>query len=132
MEHLPPRSFKAHDHPVSADDPGYVASRTAMGQTRRFAERMKLAAMVPRNELASTQYCLANAGVEYLVYLPKGGAVSVDLSNAEGDFAVEWHNAATGKGSKAGTIRGGARRELQAPFDGDAVLYLSKLTTKDR
>ena len=44
--------------------------RVAMGDTRKYAERMDLASMAPYGELASTEYCLANPGVEYLVYLP--------------------------------------------------------------
>jgi hypothetical protein len=51
-----------------------------------------------------------------------GGAVTVGLSKAPGDFAVEWHNPATGKA--VGAVVGGRRRELKAPFKGDAVLYL--------
>ena len=73
MEHLPPRSFVARDHPLTPDDPGYVAARAAMGQTRRYAERMDLAAMAPSKDVASTGYCLAAPGKEYLVYLPAGG-----------------------------------------------------------
>jgi hypothetical protein len=38
--------------------------------------------------------------------------------------ATEWHNPATGKASKAGTVTGGARGQSKSPFDGDAVLYL--------
>ena len=45
---------------------------------------MNLAEMVPHGELASTDYCLANPGQEYLVYLPEGGEVTVDLSGEHG------------------------------------------------
>jgi hypothetical protein len=95
-----------------------------IGETRRWAERVNLAEMTPHNDLASTKFCLANPGFEYLVYLPKGGTVTVDLSQARGEFAVEWQNAAIGKATNAGTVSGGARRELKPPFDGDAVLYI--------
>jgi hypothetical protein len=70
MEHLPPLSAVLDDLPLSPNDPGYVASRKAMGDTRRFAERMNLATMIPQPALASTHYCLANPGKEYLVYVP--------------------------------------------------------------
>jgi hypothetical protein len=98
--------------------------RRSLGETRRWAERVNLAEMTSHNDLASTKFCLANPGFEYLVYLPKGGTVTVDLSRVRGEFAVEWQNATTGKRSKAGTVSGGAHRELKPPFDGDAVLYL--------
>jgi hypothetical protein len=105
--------------------PGYAEDvRRSLGETRRWGERVNLDEMTPHNDLASTKFCLANPGFEYLVYLPKGGTVTVDLSRVRGEFAVEWQNATTGKGTKAGTVSGGARRELKPPFDGDAVLYL--------
>jgi hypothetical protein len=122
MEHLSPLSAVLEDLPFAPDDPGYVASRRAMGQTRELAERIDLATMVPRTDLASTGYCLANARSEYLVYLPSGGNVTLDL--APGEFAVEWQSAVTGEIAKAKTINGGSKRQLTAPFSGDAVLYL--------
>jgi len=36
------------------------AMRKQMGYTLTYANKMNLAAMTPRNELASTKYCLAN------------------------------------------------------------------------
>jgi hypothetical protein len=53
MEHLPPLSAVLEDLPFAPDDPGYVASRLSMGQTRRFAERIDLAATTPRDDLAA-------------------------------------------------------------------------------
>lgn len=124
MEHLPPRSFVADDHPLTPDDPGYIASHVAMGQTRRYAERMNLAAMTPSLEIASTRYCLASLGREYLVYLPLGGTVTVDLSAAKGEMTVEWFDAPNGKTVGAANVKGGDRRGFRAPFEGAAVLYL--------
>ena len=98
--------------------------RHNLGTTRRYAERMDLAAMTPANHLASSRYCLARPGSEYLVYLPMGGTVTVNLSNEQGDFAVEWYNTATGKYFSGEPVAGGARRKFKAPFDGDAVLCL--------
>jgi hypothetical protein len=87
---------------------------------------MNLAAMMPRNDLASTQYCLANPGVEYLVYLPDGGDVTVDLSAAKAPVAVEWFNPRTGDKRSADKVNGSAQRLFQAPFEADAVLYLHR------
>jgi hypothetical protein len=126
MEHLPPQSFVARDHPLTPDDPGYVAARTAMSQTRGYAERMDLAAMAPSKEVASTGYCLVAPGKEYLVYLPAGGRVTVDLSAAKGELAVEWFDPAKDKAVTAGAARGGDRRKFEAPFSGAAVLYLAE------
>ena len=101
-----------------------VLARPAMGHTRAYAERVNLAAMTPRNDLASTEYCLANPGSEYVVYLPAGGEASVDLTAARGAIAVEWFNPRTAETRAGEKMTGGAKRQFQAPFTGDAVLYL--------
>jgi len=99
--------------------------RRNLGETRRFAERMNLAAMTPRNDLASSRYCLAQPGREYLVYLPSAGRVTVDLSQAPGAFAADWFHPATGAAKQGELVRGGGSRMLTSPFgDGEAVLYL--------
>ena len=48
------------------DRPGAENARQAMGLTRRCANRMNLTEVVPHGELASSGYCLANPGKEYL------------------------------------------------------------------
>lgn len=103
---------------------GWIAGRAAMGQTRRYAERMDLARATPQPALATTGYCLASPGTEYLVYLPDGGKVAVDLSTARGKLKAEWLQPVTGKITPSGPVAGGAKREFAAPFAGDAVLYL--------
>jgi hypothetical protein len=105
-------------------DPAWEPLRRAMGQARRLAEQVNLAAMTPTPAIASTGYCLANAGKEYVVYLPEGGTVTVDLSAAAGDLAAAWFDPATDRTTAAGPVAGGARRDLQPPFAGPAVLHL--------
>jgi hypothetical protein len=107
-------------------DPYWDVIRDAMGQSRRYAMRMDLAATEPMGNLASTNYCLANPGKEYLVFLPDGGEVTVDLSAATGDLAVEWLRPVDGTVTPGGTVAGGAERTLKTPFAGDAVLFLQK------
>ena len=85
---------------------------------------MNLAAMVPHDELASTAFCLADPGREYLVYLPDGGESVVDLAGASGTFRVEWMDPAEGTTTMGDAIAGGAKAELRAPVRGDAVLHI--------
>jgi hypothetical protein len=131
------KSFTRGHNPIYMDPlrrPDWVRSseaemegaREAMGQTRRMAERVNLAAMTPRSELASTGYCLAEPGSEYLVYLPKGGEVTVDLSAASGSLAVEWFNPRSGEATQGQSTSGGQRRSFKPPFGGDAVLCILK------
>jgi hypothetical protein len=105
-------------------NPGYVASRRAMGQTRKLADRIDLARMAPRNDLASTRYCLADPGEAYLVCLPRGGEVTADLSTVDVSLAVEWIHPVEGTETRGEPLTGGARRSLRSPFAGEAVLYL--------
>lgn len=102
--------------------------RRAMGVTRRLAERVNLAAMTPLPDLASTRFCLAQPGREYLVYLPQGGEVTVDVTVVSGEIEVEWFNPDTGETSPAKSASGGTSRTFKSPFASHAVLYLRKPT----
>jgi hypothetical protein len=118
-------------HP-QGDIPGADSVREAMGQTWMMARRMNVAQMVPRNDLASTRYCLAKPGEEYLVYLPDGGEVTVDVSATRGQLEVEWLNPQTGILSAHAPVPGGERRLFRAPFEGHAVLHLAAKGAGDR
>jgi hypothetical protein len=106
-------------------DPRWEPVRRAMGHTRAYAERVNLAKMMPRADLSSTGYCLANPGVEYIVFLPKGGAATVDLSGVAGDVSVEWFVPSTGITYPPVRVAGGREARFDAPFSGSAVLYLN-------
>ncbi len=104
--------------------PAWAAVLSSMGVASQLAQRMDLAAMTPRNDLSSTQYCLADPGREYVVYLPEGGKATVDLSAAKGRIAVEWFTPQNGEKHSGVAVAGGGKRSFQAPFNGDAVLHL--------
>jgi len=110
--------------PKADKPPDYEPIRRTMGYALRLSRRVDLASLAPRGELASTKFCLANPGKEYLVYLPDGGEATLDLSAARGPFAVEWLNPRTGKTTAGKPVSGGAPRPFQAPFEGDAVLWV--------
>ena len=115
---------KSHDSEL---DPYWDTMRISMAYTRRYAERMNLAAMTPQGKLASSNYCLADTatgGAELLVYVPYGPQVTVDLSSISGRLAVEWFNPSTGAATEGERLTGGAKLSLTAPFAGDAVLYI--------
>jgi hypothetical protein len=115
-----------YDHKVLGKGPTnqWEGVRRAMGQTRRLAARVNLAATTPHNELASTEYCLAKPGVAYIVYLPKGGTVTVDLSAVQGEVQVEWIHPVEGNVTPAAATTGGEKRTLTSPFTGAAVVHL--------
>lgn len=115
-----------HDPPKNSPDyPGYWEGRKAMRATARCAKRIDLAHAAPANELASSKFCLANPGKQYLVYLPEGGEVEVDLSAATGKLTVEWIRPVEGSSVLAGETAAGGRQVFRSPFLDDAVLFLS-------
>jgi hypothetical protein len=107
-----------------------LSARQAMGDTRRYAEKMNLVAMTPQGNLSSTGYVLANPGAEYLVYQPGSGAFTVTLGS--GTYAVEWFNPAARQTSSGGTVNGGGSSTFTPPFDGQAVLYLKNTSITGR
>jgi hypothetical protein len=126
-EEVAPWSFTGGISKDQRDYPDWEPTRKAMGDTRRYALRMDLAAMTPRPDLVSSRYCLANPGVEYLIYLPEGGNVTLDLCGAAGSFATEWFLPQLGRTLPGGhSLVGGDYVVTTAPFTGDAVLYLKK------
>jgi hypothetical protein len=98
-----------------------------MGQVLAWSRRVDLAAMTPRPDLASTQYCLAQPNVEYLVFLPNGSK-SVTLKLPAGQFRSTWFHPATGKEQKPQPLmHSGNERSLQSPFTGDTLLHLQRV-----
>ncbi len=101
--------------------------RRAMGQTLRYAQKMDLLHMEPADSLASSGYCLANRGREYLVYLPDGNGVDVNLSDATGRMLVEWFDPRRGQTEAGERVEGGGNRHFSSPFaPGESVLYLKR------
>jgi uncharacterized protein YjdB len=105
-------------------NPVWEAIRNNMGYARNYAARMNLAAARPRGDLASSGYCLAVVGSEYLVFLPSGGSVSVSLAGVSGARTVEWFNTGNGQTVLGGTVTGGGTVRITAPFSGAAVAYI--------
>ncbi|MCC7261369.1 MAG: hypothetical protein IT369_02490 [Candidatus Latescibacteria bacterium] len=109
------------------DEAEWERCRRALGFTRRLAEEVGMDRMVPGPELASSGYCLAEPGRTYVVYLPEGGEVRVDLSVVQGRVRVTWRDPRTGETSGSGEAQGGGWVALPAPGAGDAVLLLRAL-----
>jgi hypothetical protein len=111
----------------------FEPARYAMGDTLRFAERMNLIGMEPRDDLSSTGYVLANPGQEYLVLEPDGTAGSFTVQLESGTYATEWfgiEDRQTVPGDavtveRAGTTGFSRPSELSGP----TVLYLKRDST---
>jgi len=108
-------------------DPKHDPARKAMGLTRKLADGVNLVSLVPHRDLASTHYCLADPGREYLIYRPtsKSGTFSVTLK--PGTYSVEWINTSSGKKVYSQDHRlNTGENAFVSPFDGPVILHLQK------
>jgi hypothetical protein len=107
----------------------FEPARWAMGDTRRYAERVNLIAMQPRDDLSSTGYALANPGREYLVLQPNRAAGSFTVLLLErGTYATEWFSI-EGRQTVPGdqmTVERSTATSFDPPSElsGPTVLYL--------
>jgi len=107
-------------------NPKWDPIRRSMGCTLRFARRMDLAKSRPSPETASTKYCLANPGGQYVVYKPPKGAESLLVKPEPGMYTYEWLDPIDGRPLRCGAeIIGDDGFEFPCPTQGDAVLFLN-------
>jgi len=71
-------------------------------------------------------YALAQPGTAYVLYLPVGGAISVDLTAASGTLTAQWFDPRTGAFQGAFYTAGGGVRSFTAPAAGDWALYVHR------
>jgi len=109
----------------------FEPARYAMGDTLRFAERMKLIEIEPRGDLSSTGYALADPGKEYLVLEPSETADPFTVTLAAGTYTVQWYSVNSRETVEADkvTVESSTTISFSAPFEaaGPAVLYLKKV-----
>jgi hypothetical protein len=76
--------------------------------------------------LAPGMLALAEAGRAYLVWAPRGGPISLDLSDRAETFSACWLDARTGRTLTTIPVRSGRAAELRPPAGGPAVLWLTR------
>ncbi|MDQ3999895.1 MAG: hypothetical protein M3283_02575, partial [Actinomycetota bacterium] len=118
----------------SSGSPSFASlepARYAMGDTRRFAERLNLIAMEPRGDLSSTRYVLANPGEEYLVLQPSETANPFTVTLEAYTYSAQWYSVGSRETKGAGNVvvENPGSVSFTAPFAeaGPAVLYLKRV-----
>ena len=111
----------------------FEPARHAMGDTLRFAERMNLIEMQPREDVSSTGYALVNPGREYLVLEPGGAAGPFTVMLEPGTYSAEWFGI-EGRQTVPGattTVESPIALSFSAPSEasGPTVLYLKAAST---
>jgi hypothetical protein len=105
----------------AAPDCGYAA--------RFFRNEINaLESLEPHDELVSAGDAVLSAHLhhEYVAYLWRGGAVTLNFQHTAGLFDVRWYNPRSGQFTAAPGINGGAKREFLAPNHNDWVLHVQK------
>jgi hypothetical protein len=97
--------------------------RVALGQCLDYAKKIDLVSMLPRPDLSSTPFCLANPDNEYLVFSPDGSSFTVELGGNTEAYQVEWLNIESGEVTEPATV---TSESLNPPFSGPAVAYLKR------
>jgi hypothetical protein len=103
-----------------------------MGDTLRYAEKMNLITMKPRNDLSSTSYALVHTGKEYLILQPSDSADPFTVELEAGAYAVEWFHVNRRETESTGkmTMKSNGNTSFTTPFAeaGPAVLYLKRIS----
>jgi len=118
-----------HPDDPSAGFPSYESledARLALGDTRRLADRLDLARMVPDSSVSSTRFALAAEGQEYVIFQPENDDFTVRLP--AGTYGVEWFNLADRLWTDAEnvSVEGAGPASFESPGSGASVLHLSR------
>jgi CubicO group peptidase (beta-lactamase class C family) len=116
--------MEPYDQPFSA----WETTWKELSGTRRFMESVPFHTMQPRNDLVRSghAFCLAELGESYVLYLPEGGQVSLEL--AAGDYRCAWWDPAQGQDGEfrnAGSVTGGVQTFV-APGANDWALRIAR------
>jgi len=87
--------FNLYDQPFESPDsegPDWQGVRRNIGRTVTYAGQMDLANAAPRGDLASTGFCLAKPGEQYVVYQPTGEPFEISGLQPGRRYRVEWYD----------------------------------------
>ncbi len=100
--------------------------RKAMGNARKLSEQLNLGRLVPARGVASTGYCLAEPGVQYLVYQPLAGQ-GFSVNAVDGSYSSVWIDPQTAARADKGSVKSSGRPlQFSPPWQRDALLLLTK------
>ncbi len=109
---------------VNDTPPGYGYYKNLAG----FFDRTGFWLMQPDDSRVSAGHCLANPGVEYIVYQPYVQSFTLKLEDVRGPLVAEWFNPLTGATTRAPDVHAGLHNLVPPPdwASGPIVLHLGK------
>jgi hypothetical protein len=126
--------FNLYDKPFespAAEGPEWESVRHNVGKTVDYVGRMDLTGAGPRDDLASTRFCLARPGYEYVVYQPDAGAFTVSELRSGASYRYEWYDTLRNEVATTGQITPSRSTERFTPPRKGVVLYLSRQPDRD-
>jgi hypothetical protein len=99
---------------------------TQLGILHEFFTALPYWRMQPFNGVTGDAVSLAEASKTYVIYLPHGGATTLDLTRASGTFTANWFNPRTGKSGGEFSVAGEAKQKLEAPDSEDWIVLLQR------
>ncbi|MBN2314410.1 MAG: hypothetical protein JXM79_10800 [Sedimentisphaerales bacterium] len=123
--------FNLYDKPFEnpgAEGPDWQRARHSVGKVVEYAGKLDLANVTPRDDLASTHFCLAKPGYQYVVYQPGDGPVTVFDLRAGTSYDYELYDTQKDKVVIKGRITASASSELFNSAGKGLVLYICSTT----
>jgi hypothetical protein len=119
--------FHRPDSGLGLNDKAVAAIRAA----RKIESKIPLWSVKPANELLSDRepneaYLAADPGTAYILYVPAGGSVIVDLTEGKGPWIVHWVEIASGEWGPKQQIAAGGMTPLTAPHKGSWAAAITR------
>ncbi|MHC4628263.1 MAG: hypothetical protein ACYTDV_14890 [Planctomycetota bacterium] len=120
--------FNLYDKPFEnpdAEGPEWRRVRSNVGTAVEYASRLDLANVAPRDDLASSGFCLAEPGSQYVVYQPGDGPITVSGLRPGTSYHYELYDSGQGRVVEDGRIRASGTSKSFESTDKGSVLYLN-------
>ena len=121
--------FNLYDKPFESPDsegPTWECIRYNVGKTVEYANKIDLVHVQLRPDLASTGFCLAKPGYEYIVYQPSCSSFTVSDLHAGGSYYYEWYNPEQHEVVGTGRVETANSTKSFTPANESMVLYLKR------
>jgi hypothetical protein len=127
--------FSLYDKPFEKPDmegPVWRCIRSNVSQAAAYAKKMDLNNAHPRTDLATTGFCLACPGEQYIVYQPKSGPFEVSGLIPRADYLYEWFDTDRHQVVEKSRFTSSAASKSFTPLKKGMVLFLERRAAGQR